>query len=199
MFIKIALVLLLAIASQQAPEVPQAVQFNITGYIVGVVYGFFDSIDFYEAWNCSQGIITFYTNLTMALAKIKGNTGGLQGTINFLNVIITILNCTINELVYCGQVINELQSVAKVFYYMFVSPHYIEDLAENFIRCSPFFLYYYERMIQTMGTNSTASGYYTMLGIFDTVLLTTYARQIGSLSPDNCDLEGFRHSIWSPT
>ena len=101
MFIHLGFILLLAFASQQTPET-QTIQFNITGYIVGIVYGFFDSIDYFEAWNCSQGIITFYTNLTKAIANIKGNTGGLQGTINFLNVIITILNSTINELMYCG-------------------------------------------------------------------------------------------------
>jgi hypothetical protein len=203
MFIKLAFVLVLAMTAQAASntyeEPLKAASFNITDYIVGVVYGFFDSIDYFEAWNCSQGIVTFYNNVTRAILSVQKNSGGLQGTINFLNVIITILNCTINELTYCGKVIDELMTVGKTFYYMFVSPHYIEDLGENFVKCSPFFLYYYEQMVRQMNTNSTACGYYTMLGIFDTVLLTTYSRQIGSTADNNCDLEGFKHSVWSPT
>ena len=202
MFIKLSLLLVLAAvasANNSTYQLPlKAASFNISDYIVGIVYGFFDSIDYFEAWNCSQGIVTFYNNVTRAILSVQKSSGGLQGTINFLNVIITILNCTINELTYCGKVIDELMMVGRTFYYMFVSPHYIEDLGENMIKCSPFFLYYYEQMVRTMSTNSTACGYFTILGIFDTLLLTTYSRQIGSTADNSCDLEGFKHSVWSP-
>ena len=201
MFIKLALVLLLALATRQTTEKETSLQvanFNITGFLVGLAYGFFDSIDFYEAWNCSQGIISFYNNMTVMVGELGKNSGGLQGTINLLNVIIAILNSTIYELTYCGSVFNEFKAIGLTFYYMFKSPHYIEDLGENLIRCSPFFLYYYEQVMRSAVTNSTNLGYYSVRGVFDTVLLTTYARQIGSTNPDNCDLEGFRHSVWSP-
>ena len=202
MFIKYALILILAFAATNynITKTPlEAAQFNISGYLFGLVYGFFDSIDYYEAWNCSQGIVQFYQNITLMISMVKKNSGGLQGTINFLNIIITILNSTISELMYCGKVVNEMIAVGKTFYYMFVSPHYIEDLGENFIKCSPFFIYYYEQMMRSFTVNSTKSGYFSMLGVFDTFLLTTYARQIGSTADNDCDLEGFKHSIWSPS
>ena len=172
-------------------------KFNITGYLIGIVYGFFDSIDFYQGWNCSNGIIGFYYNITVAIGKVQRSGQGVQMVINILDMVISILNSTIWELQNCGNLVNEFLAIGRTFIYMFSSPHVLEDLGENFIRCSPFFLFYYEQMMKQMFVNSTASGYYTILGFFDTFLLTSYSRQIGATLYDNCDLEGFKHSIWS--
>jgi len=51
-------------------------------------------------------------------------------------------------------------------------------------------------MVNQFFNNSFSSGYYTILGVFDTLVVTTYSNIINFTYHDNCDLEGFRHHIW---